>query len=313
MTVLALSGGVGGAKLASGLADILAPGELVVLANTGDDFEHLGLHIAPDIDSVFYALAGLNDTERGWGRAGETWACMRALGGLGAETWFNLGDQDLALHLERTRRLRKGESLSAVTAALCQAAGVATRILPMSETPVPTIVHTAAHGDLAFQHYFVRERCEPRVTGFTHRGADRAEMPAALRALRDVTAVIVCPSNPFISIAPILALPGMREWLAGLGAPVVAVSPLIGGQAVKGPTAKMFTELGLEVTNAGLVRQYGGLLDGLVLDEADAADTAALDIATAVTATLMQTAGDRHRVAEVALRLASMLRDSRAG
>jgi len=308
MTVVALSGGVGGAKLALGLQDILPPGELVVVANTGDDFEHLGLNIAPDIDSVFYALAGLNDTERGWGRAGETWQCMQALGGLGGETWFNLGDQDLALHLERTRRLRSGESLSEVTAALCDAAGIATHILPMSETPVPTIVHTAG-GDLAFQHYFVRDRCEPVVTGFTHKDAERAQMPAALLALQDVEAVIVCPSNPFISIAPILAVPGMSDWLKSLGAPVVAVSPLIGGQAVKGPTAKMFGELGMDVTNAGLVAQYAGLLDGLVLDHADGEDVHDLTVATAVTGTLMQSAEDRRRVAELALNLAEAIKE----
>lgn len=312
MTVVALSGGVGGAKLAAGLTDILAPGELVVVANTGDDFEHLGLHIAPDIDSVFYALAGWNDSERGWGRAGETWNCMRALGEIGAETWFNLGDQDLALHLERTRRLRAGERLSDVTAALCQAANIATRIVPMSETPVPTVVHTAGHGDLAFQHYFVRERCEPIVTGFTHHGAHQTRMPAALQDLRDVEAVVICPSNPFISIGPILSVPGMRDWLKRLGAPVVAVSPLIGGQAVKGPTAKMFAELGLAVTNAGLVAQYDGLLDGLVIDESDAADAGGLPLATAVTATLMQSADDRRQVADMTLRLAEAIRKHRA-
>ncbi len=307
MTVVALSGGVGGAKLVTGLANILPPGELVVVANTGDDFQHLGLHIAPDIDSVFYALAGWNDAERGWGRAGETWNCMRALGEIGAETWFNLGDQDLAMHLERTRRLNAGETLSQVTAALCKTAGIATRVLPMSDAPVPTVVHTADHGDLAFQHYFVRERCQPVVTGFTHRGAEQAEMPAPLRQMRNVTAVVVCPSNPFISIAPILAVPRMREWLKGLGAPVVAVSPLIGGQAVKGPTAKMFAELGLNRTNTGLVAHYDGLLNGLVLDESDAADTGGLDLATAVTGTLMQNAHDRRRVAETALQLAQRI------
>ena len=309
MTVVALSGGVGGAKLAAGLADVLPPGELLVVANTGDDFRHLGLHISPDIDSVFYALAGWNDTERGWGRAGETWNCMAALGQIGAETWFNLGDQDLALHLERSRRLGTGETLTQVTAALSEAAGIATRIVPMSDAPVPTVVHTAQHGDLAFQHYFVRDRAEPAVTGFTHQGAELAALPAALRDLRQADAVIVCPSNPFISIGPILAVPGMREWLRGLGAPVVAVSPLIGGQAVKGPTAKMFGELGLAVTNAGLVAQYEGLLDGLVIDEGDAADAAGLDIATAVTGTLMKDADDRRRVAEVTLRLAEAIKE----
>ena len=312
MTVLAISGGVGGAKLVSGLADILPPGELAVLANTGDDFEHLGLHISPDIDSVFYALAGWNDTERGWGRAGETWACMEALGQIGGDTWFNLGDRDLALHLERTRRLRAGETLTSVTAELCNAAGIATRIIPMSDTPVPTIVHTAG-GDLAFQHYFVRERCAPVVTGFTHQGASEASVPAALRAMQDeIEAVIVCPSNPFISIGPILAVGGMRDWLTGLGVPVVAVSPLIGGEAVKGPTAKMFGELGLSVTNAGLAAHYGDLLNGLVIDESDLADADGLAIGTAITQTLMQTADDRQRVAEVALRLAEMIAESRS-
>ena len=176
------------AKLVAGLSDILPPGDLTVIANTGDDFEYLGLHISPDIDSVFYALAGWNDTERGWGRAGETWQCMAALGQLNGETWFNLGDQDLALHLERTRRLRSGETLSEVTTALSNAAGIATRIVPMSDTPVPTIVQTANAGDLAFQHYFVRERCMPVVTGFMHKDADQARLPEALRSLADVEA-----------------------------------------------------------------------------------------------------------------------------
>lgn len=307
MSILAISGGVGGAKLVSGLASILPPGELVVLSNTGDDFEHLGLHISPDIDSVFYALAGWNDEERGWGRAGETWQCMAALGQVGGETWFNLGDQDLALHLVRTRRLRAGETLTEVTAALCQAAGIATRIMPMNDSPVPTIVHTTG-GDLAFQHYFVRDRCEPVVTGFTYQGAAEAAMPPALLAMQgEIEAVIVCPSNPFISIGPILAVAGMRDWLRGLGVPVVAVSPLIGGQAVKGPTAKMFGELGLSVTNAGLVAQYDDLLNGLVIDESDIADTAALPVGTAVTGTLMQSAADRQRVAEVTLRLVELI------
>lgn len=307
MTILALSGGVGGAKLVSGLAAILPPGELAVLANTGDDFEHLGLHIAPDIDSVFYALAGWNDEERGWGRAGETWACMAALGQIGAETWFNLGDRDLALHLERTRRLRAGGTLTEVTAALCEAAGIATRIIPMSDTPVPTIVHTP-DGDLSFQHYFVRDWCEPVVMGFTHQGAAAAVMPPALRALEaEIEAVIVCPSNPFISIGPILAVNGLRAWIESLDVPVVAVSPLIGGRAVKGPTAKMFAELGLNVTNAGLVAHYDGLLDGLVIDESDLADAEHLPIGTAVTRTLMKTADDRARVAEIAIRLAELI------
>lgn len=312
MTILALSGGVGGAKLVSGLADILPPGDLVVLSNTGDDFEHLGLHIAPDIDSVFYALARWNDEARGWGRAGETWQCMAALHQIGGETWFNLGDQDLALHLERTRRLRAGETLTAVTSTLGKAAGIGTRIIPMSDAPVPTIVHTTV-GDLAFQHYFVRDRCEPTVTGFTYQGAAEASPPPGLLPMREeIEAVIICPSNPFISIGPILAVGGLRAWIEQLGVPVVAVSPLIGGQAVKGPTAKMFGELGLNVTNAGLVAQYDGLLDGLVIDESDLADADDLPIGTAVTQTLMRSADDRQRVAEIALRLSEIIAEHRA-
>jgi len=307
MTVVALTGGVGGAKLVCGLADALAPGELAVVANTGDDFRHFGLHIAPDIDSVFYALAGRNDADRGWGRSNETWACMEALGELGAETWFNLGDRDLALHLERTRRLAGGATLSEATAALCRAAGLATRIWPMSDSPVPTTVHTV-EGDLAFQHYFVRRRAAPVVTGFTYEGAESARPPASLAGLGPVEAVIVCPSNPFISIGPILAVAGMAEWLRSLAAPVVAVSPLIGGRAVKGPTAKMFAELGLAATNASLVERYAGLLDGLVVDRGDAADAADLPLPVAVTATLMQSAADRVRTAGAALALARDLR-----
>jgi LPPG:FO 2-phospho-L-lactate transferase len=226
---------------------------------------------------------------------------------VGGEIWFNLGDQDLALHLERTRRLRRGETLSTVTDTLCAAAGIATRIIPMSDTPVPTIVHTTG-GDLAFQHYFVRDRCEPVVTGFTYHGAAEASPPPALLAMQEeIEAVIICPSNPFISIGPILAVGGLRAWIEQLGVPVIAVSPLIGGQAVKGPTAKMFGELGLAVTNVGLLAQYDGLLDGLVIDESDLADADDLPIGTAVTQTLMQSADDRQRVAEIALRLAELI------
>ena len=230
---VALSGGVGGAKLALGLCDVLEdPGRLTVVANTGDDFEHLGLQVCPDLDTLTYTLAGLANEETGWGRAGESGAFMEALGALGGETWFFLGDKDLAIHVERTRRLRAGESLSTVTSALCTRLGIRARIVPMSDDPVPTVVETP-EGPLAFQHYFVRERCRPKVRGFRHEGAERAR-PAPRSstplAAPDLGAVIVCPSNPYISIDPILAVPGVRAALAACEAPVIAVSPSSAGR-----------------------------------------------------------------------------------
>src|SRR5690606_4706911 len=256
--VLALSGGIGGAKLALGLAQVLTADELVIAANPGDDFEHLGLTICPDLDTLTYTLSGLSDTERGWGRQGEGWNFMAALGELGGETWFNLGDRDLALHAERTRRLRAGESLSEVTAALCSRLGIGPRIVPATDQPVRTVVETP-DGPLPFQHYFVRLRCEPVVTGFRFEGAAAARpSPALAQALADphLRAVVICPSNPFISIDPILAIPGVTEALRQVAAPVVAVSPVVGGAAVKGPTAKMLSELGFEVSAATVARHY---------------------------------------------------------
>ncbi len=277
--VLALSGGVGGAKLAAGLDDLLEPGELTVVCNTADDFEHLGLHIAPDLDSVLYALAGLNDTERGWGRADEGWRFMDALGQLGGETWFNLGDRDLATHVQRTLALRAGRSLSEATDQIRRALGIPSEIAPMSDQPVRTIIHTATQGDLEFQHYFVRERCEPAVTGFSFRGADEARPSASLeRELQagDLDAVIVCPSNPYVSVDPILAVPGVRALLQSTKAPIVGVSPIVGGEALKGPAAKMMAELGVPSSSESVARHYGardqgGLLDAFVIDRTDAA------------------------------------------
>ncbi len=236
MTVVALSGGVGGAKLALGLARIVPPEALTVIANVGDDFEHLGLAISPDIDTLTYVLAGLDDTARGWGRRGESWAFMAALAELGGESWFNLGDRDLALHVERTRRLRAGETLSQVTADIARRLGIGPRILPASDDPVRTVVDTA-DGPLAFQHYFVREQCRPAVRGFRYDGADRARaQPEALAALAapDLQAVVICPSNPYISVDPILAIPALRRALADCAAPVVAVSPIVGGSGAQG-------------------------------------------------------------------------------
>jgi LPPG:FO 2-phospho-L-lactate transferase len=299
---VALSGGVGGAKLALGLSKAMAPEELLVIANTGDDFDHLGLRICPDIDTVSYTLGELANLELGWGRRDETWSFMETLGALGGETWFNLGDRDLALHVERTRRLQVGETLSAVTADVAKRFGIASTIVPMSDDDVRTIVDTAG-GPLAFQHYFVREKCEPKVTGFRFDGASDARPSPAFREAFEATSpamVIICPSNPFISIDPILALPGVRQMLEASTAPVVAVSPIVGGRAIKGPTAKMMGELGLPATALGVAKHYAGLIDGFVLDKMDADEEDAvreLGTDVLVTNTVMKSLDDRVSLA----------------
>jgi LPPG:FO 2-phospho-L-lactate transferase len=300
--IAVLSGGVGGAKLVLGLADVTAPERLYVVANTGDDFRHLGLHIAPDIDSVVYALADLADKERGWGRAEETWTFMKALGGLGGEDWFNLGDGDLAMHVERTRRLATGESLTEATAGLCAALGLKTRVLPMTDDPVATIVDTP-DGPLSFQHYFVRDRCEPTVKGFRFQGiADAKPNPVLTRALESggISAVLIAPSNPFVSVDPILGLPGLRAALKSVPGPKVAVSPIVGGQAIKGPAAKMMAELDAPVSALGIARHYAGFVDAMVIDEVDhdqEAEIRALGMDVLVTQTVMHTLDDRRSLA----------------
>ncbi|MDD9990572.1 MAG: 2-phospho-L-lactate transferase [Rhodospirillales bacterium] len=310
---VALSGGVGGAKLALGLCDVLGdPGRLTVIANTGDDFEHLGLKVCPDLDTLTYTLAGLANPETGWGRAGESGAFMEALGALGGETWFFLGDKDLAIHVERTRRLRAGESLSTVTSDLCARLGIRARIVPMSDDPVPTIVETE-DGPLAFQHYFVRERCRPRVLSFRHEGAEQARASAGFLdalAASDLGGVIICPSNPYISIDPILAVPGVRAALEACRAPVLAVSPIVGGQAVKGPTAKMMAERGIAPSATAIAEHYAGLIDGFVLDEADrggAAVIAATGVAVEVTATIMTAREEKQALARAVLAFAERI------
>ncbi|NIR32612.1 MAG: 2-phospho-L-lactate transferase [Gammaproteobacteria bacterium] len=308
--MLALSGGVGGAKLALGLSRILPPDRLTVIANTGDDFEHLGLHIAPDLDTLMYTLAGLDNPDTGWGRRDETWHCMAALETLGGETWFRLGDADLATHLERTRRLRGGASLTAVTARLCERLGLSARLAPMSDDPVRTVVHTT-EGALPFQEYFVHRRCVPRVIGFAYAGADAARASPILTAALadpDLRAVVLCPSNPFLSIDPILALPGIRTGLAACRAPVVAVSPLCGGRAFKGPTAKILRELGLPANAATIAQHYEGLLDVLVLDEADAREADDLGVPGALAPTRMVTLADRESLAQAVLSIADAQR-----
>ena len=307
--VIALSGGIGGAKLALGLSR-LVPGEgLVVVANNGDDFEHLGLHVSPDLDTLMYTLAGLANPDAGWGRANESWTFMSALGRLGGEAWFRLGDGDLATHVERTRRLRAGESLSAITADFCRRLGVGARLLPMSDRPVRTVVRTAG-GELEFQRYFVERRCEPEVRGLRFAGLEGAHPhPEWMRALAHPgpAAVVICPSNPFISIDPILALPGVKEALRASPAPVIAVSPIIAGDAVKGPTAKMMRELGRPVAAHAVAAHYAGLIDGYVLDEADAGEAGRVAVPCRVTATLMREEQDKVRLAAEVLRFAQTL------
>jgi LPPG:FO 2-phospho-L-lactate transferase len=306
MNVLALSGGIGGAKLALGLYRILPPGALTVVANTGDDFEHLGLAISPDIDTLLYTLAGLDNPQLGWGRRDETWTFMAALERLGGETWFNLGDGDLATHVERTRRLGAGESLSEITDDFRRRLGISVRLLPMSNDRVRTRLRTAK-GWLDFQDYFVRRRCAPVVREIAFAGADVAlPQPDFLAALADesLRAVVICPSNPFISIDPILGLPGVHEALRACDAPVIAVSPIIGGKAVKGPTAKMMAELGLPVDAAAVARYYGDILDLYVADEADANEVADLGVPVRVARTLMSSLEDREALARVVLETA---------
>jgi len=308
--VVALSGGIGGAKLALGLSRVLPPEDLLVVANTGDDFEYLGLSISPDIDTVMYTLSGLANPELGWGRRDETWSFMETLATLGGETWFRLGDRDLAVHVERARRLRAGESLTAITADLCARLGVACRVVPMSDDRVRTQVRTAEDGWIAFQDYFVRRQCAPVVRELAFAGAASARpQPDFLAALRDprLCAVVICPSNPFISIEPILAVPGVRAALLDCGAPVVAVSPIIGGRAIKGPTAKMMQEMQLDVSAASVAWRYGDLLDGYIVDHADA-DVPVNGPRVFATATLMSTLADRDALARAALDAAAALR-----
>ncbi|MBN9411220.1 MAG: 2-phospho-L-lactate transferase [Burkholderiales bacterium] len=308
MTLVALSGGVGGAKLVSGLAGVCGPGELMAVVNTGDDFDYLGLRVCPDIDSVLYAAAGLNDSVRGWGRENESWNFHHSLPQLGFESWFMLGDRDLATHVLRTDWLRQGATLSEVTARMAHALGLAFDIVPMSDDAVRTHVDTP-EGVLAFQDYFVRRRCEPLCRGIRFEGAGTARLAAPLARQADAGAVqgwVICPSNPFVSIGPMLAVPGLRDRLGQRRAPCVAVSPIIAGQAVKGPAAKMMAELGLEVSALGVARRYAGLIDGLVLDRRDAAQAPAIEalgIRVGVTDTLMTDADSRERVARASLEL----------
>ena len=311
--VVALCGGIGGAKLAVGLDAVLAPGTLTIVVNTGDDFEHLGLHVCPDLDTVMYTLAGVADPIRGWGRSDESWHFMDALRQLGGEDWFSLGDRDLATHVERTRRLRAGETLTTIVTDMARRLGVGSRILPMTDDPVRTIVHTI-EGPLPFQEYFVRRRCAPAATKITFAGAANASVTSQVTdALADpcLDAIVICPSNPYLSIDPMLALPGLRPQLQQSHAPVVAVSPVIGGAAVKGPTAKLMGEFGIRVDTAAITDHYRGVIDGLVIDDSDAADAHGVGVPVAMTHTLMQSIEDRRQLAHAVLQFANRIRRER--
>lgn len=300
--VVALAGGVGGARLAAGLRDCLPAENLTVIVNIGDDFEHLGLKICPDLDTVCYTLAGMDNPMTGWGLAGETWNALESLVALGGPAWFRLGDRDLGTHLERTRRLGAGQSLSLITRHFCSVWGIPITVLPASDDNLSTWVYTE-EGEMPFQEYFVLYQCHPVVKGFRFEGCDQARpAPGVLEALGAADLVVICPSNPWVSIDPILAIPGIRTKLESM--PVVAVSPIIAGRTVKGPAAKMYSELGIEPSALSVARHYGELLNGFVFDQVDielANSIEASGLQIYHTDTLMRDPQDRARLAEEVL------------
>ena len=309
--VLALSGGVGGAKLALGLSHLLPSDNLTVVANTGDDFTHLGLQICPDIDTVIYTLSDLADKERGWGRASETWNFISALGRLGGEDWFRLGDGDLAMHVYRTERLAAGDTLSEVTSDIALKLGITARVVPMTDDMVATVVKTPS-GELSFQHYFVRDRCEPTVSGFRFEGIEAAApSPGFAASLNgNLDAILITPSNPFVSIDPILSLTGVSNAISAAPAPVVAVSPIVGGAAIKGPAAKMMAELGMPMEAREVARFYEGLIDGFVIDRRDEDQAPTIEeigMAVWVTDTVMNDLEDRITLARECCKFAKEL------
>jgi len=303
--VVVLAGGLGGSRLARGLAETIEPGELTIVGNVGDDVEILGLHVSPDLDTILYTLTGRLDETKGWGRAGETWHALDTVTELGGESWFRLGDLDLGVHLVRTQALRAGEPLSLVTARLAIAFGLEPRLLPATDDRLRTWLDTPA-GELPFQEWFVARGHRDEVDGVRFEGAEAAgPAPGVVEALEAADLIAIAPSNPFVSIGPILAVAGIRELLAERTAPVVAVSPLIGGQAVRGPAARMLSRLRGGTGPQHVADCYGGLLDAIVIDEADAADDAG--VRTIVTRTLMEDADGRRRVAEAVLESAGAL------
>ena len=312
-----LTGGIGGAKLALGLQEILPAGELTAIVNTGDDFEHLGLLICPDVDTLLYTLAGSADPQQGWGLGNESWACMERLESLGGAAWFRLGDRDLATHLRRRELLTEGLGLSAVTARLREALGVATTVLPMSDDAVRTIVDTRA-GPLAFQEYFVRLRAEPEAEGFRYTGAETAAGATdALDALaaESLCGIFIAPSNPWLSIDPILAVSDIKNAVLASSAPVVAVSPIVGGRAIKGPTAKLMRELGIAPTVVGIADHYRGIIDGLIIDREDAVHSTTIEsmgMQVTITNTILQDLADKAALATHAIDFAAQLAERAA-
>ena len=298
--ILAITGGVGGAKLALGLSKILSPEQVMFAVNIADDFTHLGLHISPDIDSLTYALAEQNNQELGWGRANETWQFIETLGSLGGENWFRLGDKDMALHMRRTGLLNDGTTLTAATVEITRRMGIAHGVMPISNDPIRTVVQTE-RGNLAFQHYFVRERCQPSVSGFRFDGIENATINPVIRSyLTDCDGIIICPSNPFVSVAPVIEVAG---FLAATGhIPTIAVSPIVRGAAIKGPAAKMMQELNIPSTALAVAehyqRKYPGLLDGFVIDASDAEDLDQFKLPTVATPSVMVSLTDRIALAE---------------
>ncbi len=308
--VVALAGGVGGAKLAHGLAQIMPPEHLTIIVNTGDDFEHLGLHISPDLDTVMYTVAGVANPATGWGLKDESWGMMAALARYGGPTWFQLGDRDLATHLLRSKWLRDGYPYNYVTTELCRRMGVRCTVLPMSEQPLRTILQTS-QGELSFQEYFVKLEWQPVVKKIHFEGADTAQPSReVISAIRNADAIIFCPSNPLLSIDPILAMPSMRRVIAASRAPRIAVSPIIEGQALKGPAAKLMHELGLEVSSLGVARHLHDVLSGFVLDHLDEAQQDSitdLGLRTLVTNTIMTSVESRAQLAQAVLEFAKVL------
>lgn len=300
-----LTGGVGGAKLVDGLYRLLPPNSLTAIVNTGDDFRHFGLPISPDIDTLLYTLSGKSNRTLGWGREGETWSFMAAVRSLGGEDWFNLGDGDLALHVMRGVALGVGEALSAVTARFAAAWDLALEIVPMSDNPVATWVESE-EGSLPFQRYFVERQCQPKVISISFDGAAAARpAPGVIEAIASADAVFIAPSNPWLSVDPILAVSGVRKALIDCAGPVIAVSPLVDGKAVKGPTTKLMSELGLAISNDNIWDHYADILDGLMVHNDDPVPDG---IAISRTNTMMHSATDRERVARAALEFANELR-----
>ena len=299
LKIAAFAGGVGGAKLIDGLAALLPAEDLSVVVNTGDDFKHFSLTICPDLDTITYTLAGLANPLTGWGRDEESWRVLETIKQLGGPTWFQLGDQDLALHLERTRLLQSGERLSAVCSRLCERLGITVQILPMSDDAVRTMVLTD-EGELPFQEYFVARRCEPEVRRFRFQGIESARpAPGVMQAIKHADCIIFCPSNPWVSLDPILAVPGLRKAVAEK--PAIGVSPIVGRQAIRGPAAKMYTELGFEPSALTVAKHYADVLTAFVIDNKDAemqTKIHALGMQVLVTDTVMRNRDDRRRLAE---------------